>query len=71
MKGFIRRQEENFVIRLLRRKYEKRDLFIPPLSELHRQASNIVDDAHRIARERGRNVMSIMKELMDDMKKGT
>jgi len=28
-----------------------------------------VDEAHRIARERGRNVLSIMKELVGDLKK--
>jgi hypothetical protein len=28
-----------------------------------------VDEAHRIARERGRNVLAIMKELVGDLKK--
>jgi hypothetical protein len=28
-----------------------------------------VDDAHRIAHERGRNVMTIMKELVEDLRK--
>jgi hypothetical protein len=45
------------------------NLFVPPVSELQRLASNIVDDAHRIARERGRSVISIIKELIGDMKK--
>jgi len=44
---------------------------IPLLSrdELERHAAGIVDDAHRIARERGRNVMSIIKEMVADIKK--
>ena len=69
MKGLIRRQEENLAIRFLQWKYEKNNFVVPPISELQRQASNIVDDAHRIARERGRNVISIIKELIGDMKK--
>jgi hypothetical protein len=28
-----------------------------------------VDEAHRIARDRGRNVLSIMKELVGDLRK--
>ena len=69
LKGFIRRQEENLTIRFLVWKYQKMDLIVPPVSELQRLASNIVDDAHRIARERGQNVISIIKELIGDIKK--
>ena len=69
LKGFIRRQEENLAIRLLEWKYQKMNLIVPPVSELQRLASNIVDDGHRIARERGRSVISIIKELIADMKK--
>lgn len=42
---------------------------VPALSELQSQAGKIVDDAHRIARERGGNIISIIKELIDDLKK--
>ena len=69
MKGFIRRQEENLAIRFLEWKYQKMNLIVPPVSELQRIASNIVDDGHRIARERGQNVISSIKELIADMKK--
>ena len=69
MKGFIRRQEENLAIRFLVWKYQKMNLIVPPVSELQRLASNIVDDAHLIARERGQNVISVIKELIADMKK--
>ncbi len=69
MKGFIRRQEENLTIRFLEWKYQKMNLIVPPVSELQRLASNIVDDGHRIARERGQNVISSIKELIADMKK--
>ncbi|MGD9162819.1 MAG: hypothetical protein PVG39_30715 [Desulfobacteraceae bacterium] len=61
--GFIRRQEERMTIQFLTWKYQKANMALPPESELQKQASKIVDEAHRIARERGSNVMSILKEL--------
>jgi len=67
--GFIRRQEEHLVIRILVWKYQKMNLAVPALSELQRQAGKIVDDAHRIARERGGNVITIIKELVEDLKR--
>ena len=44
-------------------------LGLPSQDELETRAVALVDDAHRIARERGRNVLSIMKELVADLKK--
>jgi len=67
--GFIRRQEEHLVIRILVWKYQKMNLAVPALSELQRQAGKIVNDAHRIARERGGNVITIIKELVEDLKR--
>ena len=67
--GFIRQQEEKLAVRLLTWRYQKMNKAVPPMLELQRQASNLVEDAHRIARERGRNVISIMKDLVDDLKK--
>ena len=61
--GFIRRQEERMTIQFLSWKYQKSNTALPPEEELQKQASRIVDDAHRIARERGGNVLSILKEL--------
>ena len=61
--GFIRRQEERMTIQFLTWKYQKSNMALPPESELQKQASQIVDDAHRIAKERGSNVLSILKEL--------
>ncbi len=45
------------------------DLAVPTPPILKSQASKIVEDAHRIARETGGNVMSIIRELIDDLKK--
>jgi hypothetical protein len=69
VKGFVRRQEERLAVRLLEWRYQKMNLPLPSRDELERHAAGIVDDAHRIARERGRNVMSIIKEMVADIKK--
>ena len=70
MIGFIRQQEQKLAMRLLAWHYEKNALVMPPPSELRQQADRLVNDAHHIARERGRNVMSIIKDLVADIKKG-
>ena len=69
MKGFIRQQEENMARRLLNWQYARLKFDIPPDAEMQRRAAQLVDDAHRIARERGKNVLAIMKELVGDLKK--
>jgi len=63
--GFIRRQEERMTIQFLTWKYQKSNIPLPPEPELQKQASKIIDEAHNIARERGSNVLSILKELTD------
>jgi hypothetical protein len=67
--GFIRQQEERLAVRLLTWQYQRMNLPVPSLEELERQARKLVDDAHRIARERGRNVISILKEMVVDLTK--
>ena len=69
MKGFVRSQEKRLAIRLLSWQYKRVNLSLPAIEELERQADRLVDDAHRIARESGRNVMSIIKEMIADVKK--
>ena len=64
--GFIRRQEERMALQFLTWKYQKSNIALPPESELQKQASKIIDESHRIARERGSNVLSIIKELADN-----
>ena len=66
--GFIRQQEENMAVRLLTWHYQRQEIDLPPLDELQQKAKILVDEAHRIARQRGRNVLSIMKDLVDDIK---
>jgi len=66
--GFIRQQEEKLAVKLLTWRYQKMNITVPAMTELERQASKLVEDAHKIARERGRNVISIMKDLVEDLK---
>jgi len=66
--GFIRQQEERLAIRLLIWQYQRMNIPVPAIEELEHQAANLVEDAHRIARERGRNVISILKEMIADIK---
>jgi hypothetical protein len=67
--GFIRQQEEKLAMRFLNWQYQKLDAPVPDDTELARQAAKIVEEAHRIARQRGSNVVSIMKDLISDLKK--
>jgi hypothetical protein len=56
-------------IRFLVWKYQRMNLGVPAISNLQSQAGKIVDDAHRIARERGGNIIAIIKGLVNDLKK--
>lgn len=67
--GFFRQQEERLAVRFIAWRYEKLGKPIPDVVELKIQASKIVAEAHRIARERGRNVVAIIKDLVNDIKK--
>ena len=66
--SFIRRQEEKIALRILQWRYQNLGIPLPPASDLNDQASKIVEDAHRIAKERGRNVIAIIKDLANDLK---
>ena len=67
--GFIRNQEEKLAAKFLRWQYEKQKLSLPAEADLMTQTVRIVDEAHRIARERGGNLFEIMKELVSDFLK--
>ncbi len=66
--GFIRQQEKRLAVRLLIWQYQRMNITVPAMEELEQQAARLVEDAHRIARERGRNVMSILKDMIGDLK---
>ena len=67
--GFFRQQEERLAIRFLTWRYQKLNMPAPDGTELRLQAAQVVAEAHRIARERGRNVIAIIKDLVEDIKK--
>lgn len=64
--GFIRQQEERLTIRYLQWHFQRQGQTPPSAAELKPKAARIVDDAHRIAKERGRNVMTIVKEMVEE-----
>ena len=68
--GFIRQQEERLAIRYLEWQYQRSNQPVPSAEILQIKAAEIVEEAHRIARKRGRNVLSIIKEMVEDIKKG-
>jgi len=55
-------------MRLIAWRYEKLGLPVPPEPELLRLAETVVEDSHRIARERGRNVLGIIREMVEGLK---
>jgi hypothetical protein len=65
--SFFRQQEERLAVRLLIWQYQRLNIPAPAMKELEQQAARLVEDAHRIARERGRNVISILKEMIGDL----
>jgi hypothetical protein len=67
--GFFRQQEERMAMRFLAWRYQKLKMQVPDDAALKHQASQIVVEAHRIAREHGRNVIAIIKDLVEDIKK--
>jgi hypothetical protein len=66
--GFLRKQEERMALRLLTWKYEKEDHPLPPHIELEDQAGKLVDEAHRIGKETGQSIVTIIRELVNDLK---
>jgi len=66
--GFIKQQEKRLAVRLLIWQYQRMKIVVPSMEALEQQADRFVEDAHRIARERGRNVISILKEMIGDLK---
>jgi hypothetical protein len=66
--SFFRQQEKRLAVRLLTWQYQRVNIPVPAMEELEQQAARLVEDAHRIARERGRNVISILKEMISELK---
>lgn len=65
--GFIRNQQIQLAMRLLRWKYEKDGRPAPPPDALRQQAAAVVDEAVRIAKHRGQNIAAILKDVIGDL----
>ncbi len=66
---FIKQQERKVAMRLLTWHYQRNNMAMPGAVQLRQQAYGLVDDAHRIARERGSNALAIIKELIADIRR--
>jgi hypothetical protein len=67
--SFFRNQQINLAMKLLTWKYQRDGRSVPPTDQLKTQAVGVVDEATRIAKERGQNIAGILKELVGDLKK--
>jgi hypothetical protein len=67
--GFWRQQEEKMAARLLQWHFERSGRALPDAEDLQDQARDLVTQAHRIARKRGQNVVVILKELVNDLRR--
>ena len=67
--GFLHNQQVALAIRLLAWQYEKNGQPLPERALLDRQARKLVDDAHHIARERGGNVLAILKQMVTEVRR--
>lgn len=64
--GFVKNQQIKMAARLLAWQYTKEGSRRPDDTRMEQQARQLVDDAHRIARQRGGNVLSILKEVVKE-----
>ena len=64
--GFMKNQQVKMAARLLAWQYEKSGSTLPEESQLNERARQLVDDAHRIARQRGGNVLAILKQMASE-----
>jgi hypothetical protein len=67
--SFFREQKIKLAQRLLEGQYDRRRIPRPPADALRLQAAAVVDEAGRIARERGQNVLAILKDLVRNLKR--
>jgi hypothetical protein len=67
--GFLKNQQVKAAARLLVWQYEKNGQPLPEGAVLERHARQLVDDAHRIARVRGGHVLSILKEMVSEIRR--
>ncbi len=67
--GFWRQQEEKMAARLLQWHFQRQGEPPPDGEVLQRMAAELVTKAHAVAKKRGQNVMVILKELVEDLRR--
>ncbi len=67
--GFFKEQQVKAARRLLAWQYTKAKQPLPAPADLEAQARQLVDDAQRIAHERGGNVLTILKGMLNDVRR--
>ena len=67
--SFIRNQQIHLAMKLLAWKYQRDGSAVPPPDRLREQATAVVEEARRIAKERGQNIAGILKDLVGDLRK--
>ncbi len=65
--GFIRKQEVAFAKKLLAWQYDKSGIALPDEAAMSAHAEKIVEDAHRVAKKSGSNVLEILKSKVKDI----
>ena len=66
--GFFKNQQVKLAKHLLERRYANAGSALPDRTRLEAQAEQLVADAHRIAHERGGNVLAILKAMGSQIK---
>jgi hypothetical protein len=64
--GFLINQQIKMARRLLVWQYEKSGHPVPETAQLNEKARKLVEDAQRIARQRGGNVLAILKQMASE-----
>lgn len=67
--GLIRKQEVALAKKLLAWKFKNSSMALPNETTISAHAEKIVADAHKMATERGCNVLEIIKDKVNDFKK--
>ncbi len=67
--GFIRKQEVAFARKLLVLKYENSGMALPGEEVISAYAEQVVDQAHRIVKKSGSNILDVVKNTVRNFSK--
>ena len=67
--GFLRNQEVNMARKMIIWQHVRNNIPLPDKETLDQKADEVVSEAERIAKETGKNIFSILKELAQKVRK--